>query len=138
MPGIIWFYYGNEEYKCKSPIDEDINTMIICYFVVSLLLIFPLIYSLLDRYAAHDCAKFMPAVYLIGKLATQIVMIINVHIDYNSEIGWDKNICPNLESLTLFWLIWNYINISITFIYFITYIGIGWCECSYYDDYDFE
>ena len=138
MPGIIWFYYGNEEYKCKSPIDEDINTMVICYFVVALLLIIPLINSLLDHYAAHDCAKFIPAVYLIGKLATQIIMIINVHIDYDSEIGWDKNICPNLKSLTLFWLIWNYINISITFIYFIIYIGIGWCDCTYYDDYDFE
>ena len=107
-------------------------------FVVALLLIVPLINSLLDHYAAHDCAKFIPAVYLICKLATQIIMIINVHIDYDSEIGWDKNTCPNLQSLTLFWLIWNYINISITFIYFIIYIGIGWCECSYYDDYDFE
>ena len=138
MPGIIWFYYGNEEHKCKSPIDEDISTMVICYFVASLLLLIPLINSLLDHYAAHDCAKCILAIYLIGKIATQIIMIINVHIDYNSEIGWDKNICPNLQSLTLFWLIWNYINISITFIYFIIYIGIGWCECRYYDDYDFE
>ena len=138
MPGIIWFYYGNEEYKCKSPIDEDINTIIFCYFLVAILLIIPLIYSLVGHYTAYDLCISMPAVYLVGKIAIQGKMISSVHRDYNSEIGWDKNICPNLESLTLFWLIWNYINISITFIYFIIYIGIGWCECSYYDDYDFE
>ena len=138
MPGSIWFYYESEEYKCKSPVDDDVSTLTICYFVVALLLIVPLIYSLLDHYAAHDCAKFFPGVYLIGKIAIQIIMIINIQIDYASETGWDNNICPKLESLTLFWLIWNYINISITFIYFLVYAGIGWCECSYYDDYDFE
>ena len=112
--------------------------MVICYFVVGLLLIIPLINALLDHYTAHDCAKCILAVYLIGKLAVQIIMIINVHIDYNAEVGWDKTTCPNLESLTLFWLIWNYINVCLTFIYFIGYIGISWCECDYYDDYDFE
>ena len=138
LPGIIWFYYGSEQFKCKSPIDGDIHTMIICYFVVGLLLIIPFINALLGRYTAHDCAKFILAAYLTGKLAVQIIMIINVQIDYNAEVGWDETICPNLEPLILFWLIWNYINICITFIYFITYIAIGWCECIYYEDYDFE
>ena len=138
MPGIIWFYYGNEEYKCKSPIDGDISTMVICYFVVALLLIIPLINSLLDRYAARDCDKCILAIYIIGKIAVQIIMIVNIHADYISEDGWDKNLCPNLESLTLFWLIWNYINIGFTFIYFIIYIAISWCDCTYYDGYDFE
>ena len=138
MPGAIWFYYGNEEYKCKSPIDGDISTMIICYFVAALLLIVPLINSLLDRYTAKDCSKCIPAVYCIGKIAVQIIMIVNIQADYGSEIDWEKNLCPNLESLTLFWLIWNYINICITFIYFIIYICISWCDCTYYDGYDFE
>ena len=112
--------------------------MIICYFVVGLLLIIPFINALLDRYAAHDCAKFILAAYLMGKLAVQIIMIINVQIDYDAEYGWDKTICPNLESLTLFWLVWNYINICVTFIYFVIYIAIGWFECDYYEGYDFE
>ena len=138
MPGIIWFYYGSEEYKCKSPIDGDISTMVICYFVVALLLIIPLINSLLERNAARDCDKYILAVYIIGKIAVQIIMIVNIHADYISEDGWDKNLCPNLESLTLFWLIWNYINIGFTFIYFIIYIAIAWCNCTYYDGYDFD
>ena len=138
MPGIIWFYYGSEEYKCKSPIDGDISTMVICYFVVALLLIIPLINSLLERNAARDCDKYILAVYIIGKIAVQIIMIVNIHADYISEDGWDKNLCSNLESLTLFWLIWNYINIGLTFIYFIIYIAIAWCKCTYYDGYDFE
>ena len=112
--------------------------MVICYFVVALLLIIPLINSLLDRYAARDCDKCILAVYIIGKIAVQIIMIVNIHADYISEDGWEKNLCPNLESLTLFWLIWNYINIGFTFIYFIIYIAISWCDCTYYDGYDFE
>ena len=138
MPGIIWFYYGNGEYKCKSPIDEDINTIIFCYFLVAILLIIPLIYSLVGHYTAYDLCISMPAVYLVGKIAIQGKMISSVHRDYNSEIGWDKNICPNLESLTLFWLIWNFINYIATFIYIFIYIIFGLCKCTYYDYHDFE
>ena len=112
--------------------------MIICYFVVALLLIIPLINSLLDRYCARECHKCILPVYIIGKIAVQIIMIIKIHIDYKSENGWDKNLCPNLESLTLFWLIWNYINICLTFIYLIIYIGFAWFDFFYYYGYDFE
>ena len=80
----------------------------------------------------------MPAIYLLGKIGIQVRMINSVHRDYNSEIGWDKNICPNLESLKFFWLILNYINISATFIYFFIYIFFGLCRCTYYDEHDFE
>ena len=136
MPGIIWFYYGSEEYKCKSSKDDNISSMIIWYFVVSLLLIIPLIKFFFDHYEVEDCVEFLPSIYFIGKFIIKVIMIINIHTGYISETVWDKNLCPNLESLTLFWLIWNYINISLTFIYFIIYICIIWCKCSYYEDLD--
>ena len=70
-----------------------------------------------ERRNIRDCDKCIIPVYIIGKIAVQIIMLINIHIDYQSETGWDTNLCPNLESLTLFWLIWNYINICLTFIF---------------------
>ena len=54
------------------------------------------------------------SIYLLSKLGMGITMITFVQKDYYGN--WEDNICSSLKSLTLFWLIWNYINICITFI----------------------
>jgi len=61
-------------------------------------------------------------------------MLIFVQNDYYES--WENNICPNLKPLTTFWLIWNYIIISLSFIYSIIHIASSTCD--YYDENDYD
>ena len=58
------------------------------------------------------------------------MMITHIQTSYYKD--WNNNLKP----LALFWLIWNYNAISLTFIYFLIYI----CSvCSkHYSEYDYE
>ena len=133
-PGIIWIYYGVDADYCKSPVDEEMSFMVICYFVTSLLLLIPLFISCLNCSIGVYFAKSLMFLYLVGKSIVSIMMISHIQTSYYKD--WNENKCDNLKPLTLFWLIWNYIAISLTFIYFLIYIGSTCCE--HYGEYDYE
>ena len=59
------------------------------------------------------------AIFFLAKIGIYITMIIFIQIDYNGS--WANNTCDSLKSWTLFWLIWSYIFISISFIIGFTY-----------------
>ena len=59
LPGIIWFYYGIEETKCKSPLDKDISLMVIFYFIGALLLFIPAITTYLNKFSTFYYVKYM-------------------------------------------------------------------------------
>ena len=109
--------------------------MVSCYFAVTLLLIIPAINTYLNRRWTFCLVKCLTYLYLIGKITVLLIMLINVQGSYNND--WDDNICDSLKSCTLFWLIWNYFLISITFIYGIVFIGSDCCDDNY-DSYDFD
>ena len=73
--------------------------------------------------------------YLIGKLTILILMLVYVQKKYYED--WEYNICENLKSLTLTWLVWNYIMVCLSFIFFCVYIGSACCDNDY-DEYDDE
>ena len=133
-PGAIWFYYGIESSNCDSPIDRDMALLVICYFVIGILLLIPVLSTCLNKYYCFIFLKIINVLYLAGKLTVLIIMIANVQSDYYRN--WEDNICDNLKPLTTFWLIWNYIMMSFTFIYSICYIASSTCDS--YDDYDFD
>ena len=107
--------------------------MVICYFVVSLLLIIPTINANLNKRWAFWMVKCLTYLYLIGKITVLLIMLINIQGSYNND--WNDNTCDSLKGLTLFWLIWNYCLIPITFIYGISFIGSDCCD--YYNDFDY-
>ena len=83
------------------------------------------------------CIPFFLFVYLIAKFILLIIMLVNVQNDYNRT--WEDNLCSELEVFTLVWLIINYVMLGCSFIYFIFFIGIGFCDCDYeFDEYDIE
>ena len=64
-------------------------------------------------------------------------MLTNVQNDYKRS--WDDNLCSELKGLTLFWLIFNYIMLGVTFIYYLFFMGRAYCECDYdFDEYNIE
>ena len=133
-PGIIWLYYGLDTGTCKSPVDEEMAFMVICYFVASILLLIPLFISCLNCSVGVYFAKSLMFIYLAGKCVVTIKMLTHIQKSYYKD--WKENICNNLQTLSLFWLIWNYIAISLTFIYFIGFLGSSCCDS--YGEYDYE
>ena len=131
----MWFYYGTKETKCLSPVDNDISTMIIFYFIIVILLLIPTINTCLNRSWAFCYVKTMIALYLLAKMTLLLIMLINIQLSYDNS--WKKNICDNLENLTALWLIWNYVAVILTVLYFVCFIGVACCECDYYDEYDY-
>ena len=79
---------------------------------------------------------FLDFIYSIGKLVMLIVILILVQIKYSKN--WDENTCPELEGLTLFWLIFSYIMLGVSIFYFSINIGISFCNCEYFDDMYYE
>lgn len=75
-------------------------------------------------------------IYSIIKLIMLIVIIVFVQIKYIGN--WDENTCPELQGLTLFWLIFNYIMLGVSIYYLIINIGISFCLCEYFDDYNYQ
>ena len=108
--------------------------LVVCYFVSGILLLIPAISTTLNKYYCFIFMKIINILYLIGKLTVIIIMLANVQPDYNRN--WEDNKCDNLKPLTTFWLIWNYILMSSTFIYSICYIASSTCDS--YDDYDYD
>ena len=111
------------------------SLMVSCYFAVTLLLIIPAINTNLNRRWTFCLVKCLTYLYLIGKITVLLIMLINVQGGYSDD--WSYNTCDSLKGLTLFWLIWNYFLISITFIYGIVFIGSDCCDDNY-DSYDFD
>ena len=108
--------------------------LVICYFVIGILLLIPLLSIYLNKYYHFIFVKIINVLYLAGKLTVLIIMIVYVQSDYNRN--WEDNTCDNLKPLTTFWLVWNYIIMSLTFIFFISYIASSTCDS--YDDYDYD
>ena len=71
-------------------------------------------------------------VYLAGKMAIIIVMLYYIQTDYYEP--WGDVTCPHIESLTTFWLIWNYILLSTNFIYFLIFFCSSFCDNYAYKD----
>ena len=136
-PGIIWFYYTFQEEQCNAPIENHMPGLVICYFLGSIILLVPAM-NMCAKACCCDfcCVSFLHSVYLIGKLVLLIIMLVFAQLDYNKN--WEENTCPELKDLTLFWLIFNYIMLAATFVYYIIFGGIAYCDCDYVDDYEYS
>ena len=132
---MIWFYYGFEGNKSNSPVDEHMALMVTCYFVVALLLIIPTINTNLNKRWCYWIVKCFTYLYLIGKMTVLLIMIVNIQKSY--YLTFEDTVCESIENLTLFWLIWNYFLLSITFIYSISFIASSCCDDYYEYDYDY-
>ena len=126
LPGIIWFYYKYNGDICDSPLDDNITLYTIYYYI--LFSIF-LLFAFLSLYVENICFRIcFIVIYAVIITTFSIVMVIQVQIEYNEN--WENNKCELLKSLTLFWLILNYVLnfgllaliIIIGFIYFILYL----------------
>ena len=97
--------------------------LVICYFVGSIILLLPAM-NMCAKACCCDfcCVSFLHSAYLIGKLVLLIIMLVFAQLDYNKN--WEENTCPELKDLTLFWLIFNYIMLAATFVYYIIFGGI--------------
>ena len=73
--------------------------------------------------------------YLVGKITILILMLVYVQTKYYQD--WEFNTCEHIKPLTLTWLVWNYIMVCLSFIFFIVYIGSACCDDEY-DEYDDE
>ena len=114
------------------------GVLVICYFVASILLFLPAINMCAKKICCDFCCvPFLYSIYLIGKFVLLIVMLTYAQNEYYRN--WDDNVCPELESWTLGWLIINYIMLGCTFIYSLFFMGIAFCECDYdFDEYDLD
>ena len=134
-PGIIWFYYGIISDKCNSPIDGLSIMILIFYGIFLLLFIFNSIVFFINT--ENDACHFRFFFYFLIALVLEIIMIIKIQKNYTKD--WNENECSNLKSLTLFWLIINYIKSVHLFIGFLSYVfnlcGIIQMICGA-DDYD--
>ena len=137
-PGIIWFYFGFRDQECHAPIEESMHVLVVCYFVAAILLFLPAINMCAKKICCgFCCVPFFYSTYLIGKFVLLIVMLTYAQDEYYRN--WDDNLCPELESWTLGWLIINYIMLGCTFIYSLFFMGIAFCDCDYdFDDYDLD
>ena len=124
MPGLIWFYYDFFEENCNSPVDEHISLMVILYFVISIIMFVLAINSCLNCREINAC---LISLYILSKLGLGITMLTFIQRDYYGN--WDDNTCSYLKPLTLFWLIWNYVIICISFILGCIYFIGGLIEC---------
>ena len=125
MPGLIWLYYDYDETLCNSPVDDDIPLMVIFYFVISIILLVVSINTCLNGCTIINAC--IVALYILSKLGLGITMLVYIQRDYYGD--WDNTICPSLKPLTLFWLIWNYIIICISFILGCIYFIFPLCDC---------
>ena len=107
------------------------------YFAVSIVLLIPAMNMCAKKCCCDFCCiSFFYTIYLISKFVLLIIMLVYVQQDYNRD--WGDNTCPELKELTLFWLIFNYIMLGVTFIYYLIFAGIAYCECDYVSEYDYE
>ena len=125
MPGLIWLYYDYDTTICNSPVDDHIPLMVIFYFVISIILFVVAINTCLDR--CYIINAGIVSLYILSKLGLGITMLVFIQRDYYGD--WENTICPNLKPLTLFWLIWNYIIICISFILGCIYFIFSLCDC---------
>ena len=98
----------------------------IIYFIVLGFLIICIIFSILQIKFTDDChclyqtTGTITLIYLFAKIIAGIILLIAIQKSYNGDWNnWDNNICPNIKSLTLFWLILNYITIGFLTIHMI-------------------
>ena len=108
---MIWFYYDYDKTECGSPLDNHLSLMSRFYLGVSIIMI---VFTLNIFINTRELNALLLSIYLLSKLGMGITMLVFVQKDYYGS--WEDNVCSSLKSLTLFWLIWNYINICITFI----------------------
>ena len=95
------------------------------YFGISIIMIVFAINTFISCYRGANA--LILGLYLLSKLGMEITMIFYIHKDYKGN--WEDNVCSSLKSLTLFWLIWNYINVCITFILTLIYFIMPIIDC---------
>ena len=86
--------------------------MVSFYLVISIIMFIFAVQTLIDRCRCLHAINI--GTYLLAKIGIGITMLVYIQKDYYGD--WDNNTCSNLKSWTLFWLVWNYIIICITFI----------------------
>ena len=127
LPGTIWFYYDySYEVNCGSPVDDHLPLMVKLYFAISIIVFCFVLNSLLNGYGCREFNACILGLYLLSKISLSITMLVYIQKDYKGN--WDDNICTNLEPLTLYWLIWNYISVSITGIFTLIYFIFPICD----------
>ena len=128
LPGLIWFHYEYtiDTKPCNSPLDNDLSLITILYFVYSIMILINSINTCKHFY--KNVNRIIQIIFYLAKFGIFITMIVFIQRDYNGDWdNWDNNNCPSLKSLTLFWLIWNYIFNSINFIFGIIYFNLTKC-----------
>ena len=83
----------------------------------------PIIATCVDLHG-RDCFIWYWLFYTIGKEAIIIVMLCYVQTDMLEN--WDKELCPNLYKLGIFWIIWNYIQL----VYAAVFLIVDICLCT--------
>ena len=112
LPGLIWFYYDYKDTLCDSPIDDDLSLMVTFYLAISIIMFIFAINTCIEGCRCYHAINI--GLYLLFKLGIGITMLVYIQKDYYGN--WENNTCSSLKPLTIFWLVWNYILICITFI----------------------
>ena len=86
--------------KCYSPIDDNLPTLIVCYFTISLFLFIPALNSCLNCRSCFDCGKFLLFIYLVAKIIILSIIVSILKDGLNKE--WENNICKILKGFHLF------------------------------------
>lgn len=106
LPGLVWLLNDN----CNSPVDFFIPTLKVFFYIILALLIIFLVFGVLQILVFvyfYKISQTILLIYLFIKIILGIIMIVNVQKGYNGD--WSTSTCPNLESLTLKWLILHYV-----------------------------
>ena len=98
--------------------------MVNFYFIISIIIIVIAFNTWFDCYEIN---AFIISLYILSKVGLGITMLVFIQRDYSGK--WDDNVCNSLKPLTLFWLIWNYCIISISFILGCIYFICPLCDC---------
>ena len=120
----MWFYYAFIDENCNTPLDEDLSAIIICYFVISLLIFCPIFFSCCDEFSRGNIT-FSWILYTIGKTVIIIIMLCYVHSDLSGI--WNDKVCPNQYILSIFWIIFNYMQLVYSWIFVSLQIIHAWC-----------
>ena len=100
------------------------SLMVVFYFIISIIMV---IFSFNSCFnGCRHFYAFILSLYLLAKLGLGITMLVYIQRDYYGS--WENNVCSSLKPLTLFWLIWNYIIICITFILTCIYFIFPLCD----------
>ncbi len=96
--------------------------MVTFYFIISIILFVIALNTIFNCYVVNIGIL---SLYILSKVGLGITMLVFIQRDYNGN--WDDNRCNLLKPFTIFWLIWNYVVISVSFILGIMYFSFPLC-----------